>query len=496
MPYPGGVTITVQDGGLQLVSGGANFPLIFGVSSAGVADTLYVGTDPQTFKAEVGRGPGVDIALDCIEVSGGCLFMKTNGGVAAANSVVTKTAIASSTGTVTVSGSAAHDFATKIRIRATGTVGAGKFDYSLDRSNANTDTERTYSEVITIPSGGTFVIPGSGLTLTFTAGAGPTFFEAGDYHTFTSTCAHYNTTDLGNAMTALLASPFLNGRKIRRVCWSGNPATAGAAATLAAAIATHMGTLATNKHFARSMMDGGSLSTSGTYLSAFASVFANTRVVAGWGFADVVSPQPFAGFGIPRVSCIHPAFVRAVQADISENLGRVASGPLRGVVSITADEAKSTQFTEADKTLTLRTDSSQNAGFFVTNGYLKSPAGSDYLYWDFGITLDEGATLIDQRLARYRLSKVRTVKTATTARTIDPRDAARIDMDLNAGLAEVLRGPTVDGFDSHVSEQQYSTDLTNDVLGTRVVRGTWRAVPNPPVENLEATIGLTRSVAV
>lgn len=497
MAYPGTVTITVQDGGLQLVSGGQNFPLVFGVSSAGTTNTLYLGTDPQTFKTAVGRGPGVDIALDCIAATGGCLFMKTAASVAGVNSAVTKTAVGSSTGTITLSaGGATHDFQGKIRIKKTGAAGVAKFDYSLDRLNTTADAERTFSEEIVVPAGLTYAMPGSGITLTFVPGGGPTIFELGDVHTFTSTCAHYNTTDLGNAMTALLASPLLINRKIRKVCWSGNPASASAAATLAAAIATHMATLATNKHFARSMMDGGSVDTSSNYLSAFSAVFTNSRVADCYALDDVISPQPFAGFGIPRVSGLFSMFGRAVRAQISENLGRVASGPLDGVVAIANDERTATLFSEADKTLTFRTDQS-TPGFFITNGYLKSAAGSDFLYWDYGVLLDEGTTVVDREIARYRLSKVRTVRIANqVGRPIDPRNAAQIEMAINAQLAEVMRGPTVDGHPSHCEEQAFTIDQTNDVFGTRIVRGTYRPVPLPPAENLDVTVGLARSVAV
>ncbi len=496
MAYPGTVTITVQDGGLQLVAGGANFPLVVGVSSSGTNATLYLGTDPQTFKTAVGRGPGVDIALDCIAAVGGCFFLKTAGTVAAANSAVTAAVVGTATGTITVAGAATHDFAVKVRIKRTGTTGTGKFDYSLDRTNSTADSSRTFSEEITIPSGATFVIPNTGLTLTFVPGAGAVFFENGDAHTFTSTCAHYNTTDLGTAITALLASSLLTNRKIRKVCFSGTPATASAAATLAAAIATHMSTLAAAKHFARAMMDGGSIDTSANYLTNLVAAFSNSRVAVTFALEESVSPAPFAGFGVPRVSGVHSAFVRAVRAQISENLGRVASGPLDGVVSIANDEAKSTLFTEADKTLTFRTDQS-TSGFFITNGYLKSPSGSDFMYWDYGVLLDEGTTVVDRELARYRLSKVRTLRVPNqVARPIDPRNAAQIEMAVNAQLAEVMRGPTVDNHPSHCEEQAFTVDQTNDVFGTRIVRGTYRAVPLPPAENLEVTVGLARSVTV
>ena len=49
-----------------------------------------------------------------------------------------------------------------------------------------------------------------------------------------------------------------------------------------------------------------------------------------------------------------------------------------------------------------------------------------------------------------------------TARTIDPRNAAQMEMAINAQLAEVMRGPTVDNHPNHCEEQALTIDPAND----------------------------------
>src|SRR6185436_3591275 len=139
-----------------------------------------------------------------------------------------------------------------------------------------------------------------------------------------------------------------------------------------------------------------------------------------------VSPAPIAGFGLPYVSCLQPAAIRAAGAEISENLGRVLSGPLRGVKPTTLgfDEEKQAAFTNSDKTLTLRTNRNLVGGAYITNAFLKSGAGSDFTRWDYGRTLDRACANIVRGLAPWTLEKLRALTDGSG--NLDPRDAARV----------------------------------------------------------------------
>lgn len=489
MVYPAKQTLSVPDGQIGLSSPRTALPLVVGVSSGGSANTLYQYTDPQQAKSDLGHGPGLELTLAAIQATGGALFLKTASTTAGAASAVTKTAVGSSTGEITTSGEPRDAYLVTIEITVSGTLGAGRFRYTLDGGFSQ-------SEEITIPSGGTYVLGPTGITLTFAAGAGPVFFEAGDSHTFTCTAPQYTTSDLSTAWTALLQQ--IGNRKIRRVGFSGRPASASAGATMAAAIATHMATLEGRNHFARAMMDVGADSASNVR-SSFAS-FADTRVGLAFGQAHVITFNAYAGWTVPRISAAAVLSERMFGTDISENLGRKAA-PLRGVVAIRDvvggtwghDEGVNPQFTEADKINTLRTYDGEE-GFFATNGYLKSPSGSDFLYIDWGLTIDEICDTVYDAQQKWLLKKVRVLSDGTGR--IDPRDAVRIENAVRAQLkARILDPLTVEGFPGHVSALAYAVDRENNLLSTRELRSAANAVPLPPVEGISTTVGFARSVA-
>jgi hypothetical protein len=483
MSYPASQTITVRDGGIGLSDDGATYPLVVGHCSSGTAATLYFSTNQNSLRDTLGQGKAVELGLPCITEAGGALVLKTAASTAGVASAVTKTAVSTSTGTVTVAGDPYDDYQVKVRIKSTGTVGVGRFDYTLDSAGDSP----TYSEELTIPSGTTYVIPSTNLTITFVVGAGPIFFESGDYHVFTCTAPQYTTSDLGTAWTALLAA--LGSYRISKVFFTGRSATASAAATMAAAVATHMSSLEARKRWARAMMDAGN-DTAANVITSFASV-TNSRVALAFGQADVTTLNPHAGYGTPRQSAAFVLSERAAGSDLSENLGRVASGGLR-VAKITADEGVTQSFIESHKINTLRTYDGK-AGFFSTNGYLKSASGSDFIYWDWGTVLDEICSAVYDAQHPWLLKKVRVLADGTGR--IDPRDAVRIEAAVRATIKSRILDPiNAEGFKGHVSAVEYVVDLTNDVLRTRQLKSTVRAVPLAPLESIATEIGFTGSI--
>jgi hypothetical protein len=240
--YPPGQQLTVRDGGIGLTSGATALPLVVGVTAGGVADTLYQYSDPNRLRDEQLGGPAVEMAAPVINAAGGCYLLKTTASTAGSNGSVTKTAVSTSTGTVTVSGSPRLAFEVIVRIRSTGALGVATFDYSLDDGY-------TFSETLTVPSGGTYAMPNTGLTLTFVPGGGPIIFESGDKHEFDSVAPHYTTTNVANAITAFLAQ--IGAGYVHRVFFAGKNSSGSSAATMAAAISTQMSILAANDYYAR-----------------------------------------------------------------------------------------------------------------------------------------------------------------------------------------------------------------------------------------------------
>jgi hypothetical protein len=485
MVYPAGQTLVVRDGGIGLSGLGTIFPVVIGVTSSGTTSTLYFSTNQNSLKDTLGQGPAVELALPMITERGGVLVLKTPASTAGAAGAVTKTAVSTSTGTITLAGAAYDAYQLRIRIKLTGALGVGRFDYSLDQLADSP----TYSEELTIPSGGTYAIPGTNITATFVPGGGPIIFEAGDYHVAACTAPQYTTADLSTAWTAMLAA--LGQYVVEETYFTGRSASAAAAATMAATVATLMSSLEARKRWARAMMDCGNDTSANVITSVVP--FANNRVAVCFGQADVPTLNPRAGWGVPRVSAAHVLSERAAGADLSENLGRVASGSLR-VLKITADEGSSQAFIESHKINTLRTYDGE-AGIYATNGYLKSAAGSDFLYWDWGRVIDRICRVIYSAQQQWLLKKVRVLPDGTGR--IDPRDAARIETMVRSALRDEILSPiNAEGQPGHVSALEYVVDLNNNILTTRQLKSVCRAVPLPPIESIATEIGLTSSIGV
>jgi hypothetical protein len=481
--YPAGQTIVVRDGGIGLSDNGAKYDLVVGHTSSGTANTLYFSTNQNSLKDTLGQGKAVELALPVITAIGGVLVLKTAASTAGVAGAVTKTAISTSTGTVTVAGAPYDDYQVRVRLRATGALGVGRFDYSLDQLGDTPD----YSEELTIPSGGTYLIQGTNLTLTFVPGGGPIIFESGDYHVFSCTAPQYTTSDLATAWTALLAA--LGSYRIAKVYFTGRSASASAAATMAAAVQTHLTSLEARKRWARGMMDCGN-DTSANVITSIAPL-AIPRVAVVFGQADIPTLNGRKGYATPRQPAIFALAERASQADLSESLFRVASGSLR-VTKVLHDEGVNQAFIESHRINTARTYDGQT-GLFSTAGYLKSGTGSDFVYWDWGTVLDEICSTVYDAQQPWLGRKVRVLADGTGR--IDPRDAVRIEAAVRAALKARITDPVnVDGIKGHVSAIEYVVDLTNDVLRTRQIKSVCRAVPLPPIENIATEIGFTGSI--
>lgn len=481
MAYPPGQVLTVRDGGIGLSSSATALPLVVGVTAGGVADTLYRYSDPNKLRDEQLAGPAVEMAAPVINAAGACYLLKTTASTAASNGAVTPTRVSTSTGTITVAGSARVPVEFIGRIKKTGALGVAKFDYSLDDGY-------TFSEELTIPAGGTYALPGTALTLTFVPGGGPILFELGDKHEFDSVAAHYTTTNIANAFTAFLAQ--IGQGYVHKIFFAGKNSSAANGATMAAAIASQLDILEANGYFARALMDVG-LDTHANIRTSQAA-FADARVGVCEGDADVVSLASFVGWGVPKVPSVNVFAERAAGADLSENLGRVESGALRGVRAISHDERTDTQYSEAEKINTLRTHLGET-GFFATNGYLKSPSGSDFLYWDWGCTIDVICRTVERAQAKWILKKLRSLTDGSG--NIDPRDGSRLNAFVRLALKRELLDPTnVEGYKGHVSNVAYAVDETTDFLTSREVFSAASAVPLSPIETFRTSVGFARSI--
>jgi hypothetical protein len=457
-------TLRIKDPGQGSSSPASMRPLIIGQASSGdyaihslsqpsdVVDTYESGALPElaSFILQNGGGP--------------VLTLRTQTSVTGSISTVTKTAVGTSTGTVTVAGTVRDSRKCRALITSTGTVGTAMFQYWLDGRTLN-------SAPILVPSGGTYTIPGTELTLTFVPGAGSTYFEAGDKHDFTTTGPSVNATDLSSAFTTILASPL----KWRFGVLASRPASAAAGATLMAALATQIASLESAYKYRRFVIDAGphaSSSDDTAIATAYASQF-NARIMVCAGSADLASAMSFQGWAYPTKSI---AMLAACHATGPASLGlgipctdlkRVRSGPLPGYATnadgtpaISHDEFRS-ETLDALGFTTTRTYPDSSA-VYLTEGRLKAASGSDFQYWHLGLLMDIACEIAVAEQATLTGESVRTRADGSNA--IDERDAGSIETQINSALGiQLLAKPRANGQRGYVQDVRYTIDREADI---------------------------------
>lgn len=450
------VTLTVRDPNLGIVPESIDgVTSAIGLCSSGVANTLYSFGDKQVLKDTLGTGPLVEYAAHLLDVAGGPIYcVPATQATAGAAGSVTKSG---SGPDITVAGNALDAYEVVIQIVQGGALGAGSFRYSLDGGD-------NYSLETAIPSGGSYALAGTGLTLTFAAGT----YVAADTYTFTCTAPMFDATGLASALDALLADP----REWRFVAVVGKAASGTAAATLAATLKTKLDAAATNYRYVRGFMHAEDVDAN--LISAFAS-FESPRVVVCAGQVELSSSLTGRLHKRPALFCVA---ARAAKAPIHEDLGRVASGSLPGATKLYRDE-RVTPGLDSQRFATLRTFVGL-PGDYITAGRTMAAKGSDYQLVQNGFVIDAACRTARTALLRYLNDSVR----VDASGAILERDALAIEQEVAAQLESVLVAP------GHASEVAVKVARAENILSTGVLRVTISVIPLGYARAIEAEIGL------
>lgn len=483
-----GLTLTIRDPGLSLTEAGNLVPLLAGVAADGDTDRLYPISSPGQAVDTFGDGPLPELACRVLSEAGGpVLCGRITGSVAAVIGSVAVARKSTSTGTVALTGTPVDSSRGVIlTITQTGTLGTGKFTYSLDEGV-------TQSDPITIPGGGSYTIPRFGVIATFTAGGGPVFFEAGDTFTAAAKAPHFNTTNLSTFIDVVTAS----NRAWRFLSLAGKPADATAGAVLAAAMATHMTTLATAKRYRFAIMDSGGVGDADSgeddadaTVTALAAV-ESTRLGIGFGEATRTTVKPYPGWGAPTQPAHYEVTARLAAGLISTHAGRVASGPLPGVLAITHDE-RVTEGMRAAGFMTLRTWDLLG-GFYPTDGRIKAPAGSDFQQAHLRMIMDVACETTVAALTTQANKSVRVLTDGSGH--IHPLDAAAWrEVALRKLRITLLQPLNAEGTHGHVSGLEVTVDPTWDVLSSGSVAVDVALVPLGYVERIYINVGYANAL--
>jgi hypothetical protein len=478
-------TLTVNDPGLGLVEAALTKPLLMGVSdlsgatSPATVNTKITLNSKTAAVNQLGQGPLTEAVCHVLDVAGGPVdAISMTSGTASSIGAVTPVRVSTSTGTVTTGGTALDKYEVIVEILTTGSVAAADFEfrYSLDDGN-------NYSEAVAVPAGATFTIPETGVTITFVDGAGPIFHEDGDTHSFDTVAPYYSAANVATAVTALLAAT-LDWAFIILV---GTPANAAGGATIFAAMETHMATFATNYHWTRCIMDGGT-DTAANVVTAMNAVDDN-RVNVTFGTADTASGKPFAGYGQPALEITINRGARHADDLISTDAARVASGSVQGVIRISHDEYV-TETVDIARLSSMRTWPGRS-GFYFTNSRLKSAVGSDFRWFQHGRIMDQACATTYQTQQMFVAVGVRT----NADGTIDERDAQRFETRVTSALRSVLTEPdNAEGTRGHVSDLSYTIDRTNNLATTEILQSEVSIRPLAYPKDITTQIGFDLSV--
>lgn len=481
------LTVSIKDPGLSTVKPASSIPCVLGAASTGTANALVTYQSINAAVAGSGQGQGVETVCRILARSGGPVrFMKVATSVAASIGAVTPVRVSTSTGTITAATTPLDDYEVIVEITKTGTVATGEFKYSLDDG-------RTYSEEIVIPSGGTYLMANTGVTLTFTAGGGPIFFEDGDTHSFDCVAAMWNSADLATAVAALkldTTTPW------DFLVLAGRHATGSGAATIFSAVDTHLTDLANNFRYTRAMMDGGN-EAAATVKAAFAAV-SSRRIAVCFSTYDAASGKPFVGWGAPMRPTVNYFASLAAANLISTDLAYSPAGAPEGdILTIGHDEFTASTTMDDAKFSTMRSWP-QEAGYFANNCRLKSPVGSDFKYWQHGRVLDTACATWYSAARQFSSAGLR----CKSDGTLYEPDAVRVESKIQDSLVTVLSTPkNALGFAGHVSKVDtddgvaFVTSRTEQTLTTETVSGDLAIRPLGYAKTISVSVGFAANVS-
>lgn len=482
-------TLTIIDPGIGVTPPVPNAPLYSGIAHGGTTavNTLASISDPNNVRTEIGYGDlAEDILLALSERGGPINYVIHDSAQSVTLSAVALTPSAAGPA-ITVSGAPHSRFAIKLEIMLGGARGTATYRYALDAfESAYTPT---WSQTRVSPSGGTFVIPGSGLTLNFPVGT----YVLGETYTITTVPQEPGTVDLAAVAAILVARTDLN-----YPLWvvSGLQVDATTGAAIAAAFQAHMTTLTNSYRYMRGLIDVGSGDAKADVETA-ALTWEGVRVAASYGQTLRNSISPYEGWSMRKCAMVAGSGARAARIEISTDMARFAEGSDTGVLKIYFDGSVDTQL-DTLKIGTMR-QWPNGTGFYFTNAPLKSGFGSDFTDLQFGRVMDVACLTTYGAQQPYIAESLRTIPASQAsegrpAGSIDGRDAAAIEATVQNALKDnLLDPPNARGNPGHVSSVTYLVNRSTNLVTTKRLYTSVGLVPLGYSKEILTTLSYTLS---
>lgn len=487
----GGVSETVLDGQLALVNPNpGQTPMIIGVSSAGVSNTikLYAPNSQAQIVTDYGYGPMPQQAARQSAKGATVAVCKSAQTTAGAQSAVV--AFATGTSVVTTTGTALDTYRVQFLVVTSATIGVagGSFQISLDGGE-------TFGAVTPLGTANTYLIPNTGITLHFAAGT----LVATEFCSFTTTEPKWAASDMGTAMDAVNVGgiPF----DFIHIVGSCN-------ATEAATISTKLGAMATAKRYVRAMVETVRMASSVAWSAANDATW-QAVLLADW--ATFTEKRMLVAAGDVRtVSAIDQSvYLRPVAWHCCEmackfdsaryELGRVRNdGVGTGALDASLVDKNGNaighnevNYPGLDSPLissqgftTARTYAAKGKAVYITEGKLFSPQGSDFTTWRLGRVEDIAQKSMDD----YFTNEIQETPPVTSTGTIQPVYADFLESGAKARLDDDLvnQGRAVD--------RTVTVDRAVNLLQTKTDNVAIRILPYGEEKYINLTIGFAATL--
>ncbi len=366
-----------------------------------------------------------------------------SGGTADTYTVSTAGTVAHPTGAgpavPTMTASPLDNYNVVATILTSGALGTATFQYSLDNGESALDGNGTTSSEIISAGSGVYVIPDSGVVLTF-AGA----LNGDDTYTFKAagpSCSSYT-----SAITALTTT-YLAQATYAMASIVQMPHSASGWATDAATLQTARTTLFNSGVYMRFLSEAPSVGsvfvtgstltvdtadTSAVLIAARANVSAAGVLV---GAGDCLLASPLTGLVLRR-SAMWIAAARASSVEASQNLGFVGLGGVTGVVYLFHNETATPGLDAAGFTSLRQINGVP--GFYITDAHTCSLSTSDYYPFTNARVIDIGCTVTRANALPLINSKVPTTTRGANPGVITEKKAQQIEGQIGGALVVVM----------------------------------------------------------
>ncbi len=370
------VNISVTDGGIgSVVNVGDGIHIKIGASPIVTSGyiTITGSMDYKKIRELLGNCPLADAAMDSVS-SGSNLIYCYPVNPTTPGTIGEVTSTKTGTGTMEASGTPNNAFAVVVEILKEGGLNAATFKYSINNGT-------TFSNELTVPLGGAYVIPDTGITITFTAPLEQTF-ASGDKFTFKTTAPAISTQGILDALAKIKVANI--DFELVHIVGPGNKA-----------LWTSLGVEANNffntvKRPLFFISETRNMADTDLSLDAYVQALLTEREGIANYLIQVVSARVEFTRMDGTVNDINFASVACglySRARVSQSIGEVQSFAIQGITKLLPEGIENHIDTlDAAKFLTVRQYSGIE-GYYVNQARMMAPDGSDYQYAEYVRTM-------------------------------------------------------------------------------------------------------------